>query len=115
MPIMRRSIVAIVVLCASLLASAPAVAHQSPAGCTTSGANVRLSGIGLHRNGDVVSVVPNVQNTSTKACDVTDATVTIQFPAADGSPGPKQVVATGLDLPAGTPKTNLTEPPPNSD
>ena len=104
---LRRYIAAAVVL-ASLVASASADAHQNPAGCNTGAANARLGGpdiSGIHRNGDVISVIPSVSNESAaNECDVTDATITVQFPAADGSgDGPSQVVATGIDLPAGTP------------
>src|SRR5215218_2918291 len=101
----RRYIAAAVVL-ASLVASASADAHQNPAGCNTSAVNARLAGggFGIHRNGDVISVVPTASNQSAaNECDVTDATITVQFPAPDGSAnGPSQVVATGVDLPADT-------------
>ena len=101
----RRLFVAGAAVLASLAAAGPAAAHQSPAGCNTSAAHVDLTG-GLsivHRDGDEITVVPKVSNNSAGACDVTDAKLTISFPKPDGSPGTEeQVVATGIDLPAGT-------------
>ena len=101
---LRRSIAAAFALVV-LATPGPADAHQSPAGCTTSGVNVQFGGDinTVHRNGDVISVIPRVSNNAANVCDVTDATITIRFPKADGSPnGSSEVVATGLDLPAGT-------------
>jgi len=86
------------------------VAHQSPAACTTSGIRFQLGGSGdssigiIHRNGDVVSVIPRVGNFGTGACDITDATVTLQFPKPDGTPGGQTVTLTNdIDLPGGAP------------
>ena len=110
MHILRRSIAAAVVVIASLAASAPALAHQSPAGCNTSGVNTQLLGAGifdLHRDGDVVSLTPQVSNNANNVCDVSDVTLKLRLPQPDGTPGPAQIIATGLDLPAGTPPTKL--------
>jgi uncharacterized repeat protein (TIGR01451 family) len=109
---LRRVVAAATVLLATLAVSAPADAHQSPSTCNTSGVNLQFKGndiFTIHRNGDEVSVIPQVSNNANNVCDVTDATITVHFPKADGTPGPGQVVATGLDLPAGTPPTLLPE------
>src|SRR3954466_5869004 len=101
----RRLIVAGAAALASLAAAGPAAAHQRPAGCNTSAAHVDLTG-GInvvHRNGDDVAIVAKVSNNAAGACDVSDATLKISYPKPDGSPGTdEQVVATGIDLPAGT-------------
>src|SRR4051794_11971197 len=101
----RWSIAAAVVV-ASLAGSSPALAHQSPPGCNTGASHVDLTGASLnvvHRNGDPISIVAKVSNDAPGACDVTDATLKIAFPNADGTPGAtEQVVGTGIDLPAGT-------------
>jgi uncharacterized repeat protein (TIGR01451 family) len=93
-----------------MVAAAPAGAHQSPPGCNSGTANVSFGSNDLnviHRNGDVISVVARYSNAAT-ACDVTDATITVQFPNPDGTfNGPTVVVATGLDVPHSTPLTAL--------
>jgi hypothetical protein len=106
---LRCSIAAVLACAFAFLALAgPAAAHQSPAGCNTSGLNVLLNGVGFfYRNGDELTVVPRIRNDANNVCDVTDATVTIAFPKPDGTPGPAQVVATGLNLPAGTAPMDL--------
>ena len=107
----RRLIVAAVAVLASLAAAGPAAAHQSPAGCNTSAGHIDLTGTDInivHRNGDEISVVPKVSNNAPNACDISDAKLTMTFPKPDGSPGTEeQVVATGIDLPAGTTPTAL--------
>jgi uncharacterized repeat protein (TIGR01451 family) len=108
----RRLIVAGVAVLASLAAAGPAAAHQSPAGCNTSAAHVDLTGGTnvVHRNGDDISVIAKVSNNAPGACDVTDARLTMTFPNPDGSPGTEeQVIATGIDLPAGTTPKALPE------
>jgi uncharacterized repeat protein (TIGR01451 family) len=109
----RRLIVAGAAVVASLAAAGPAAAHQSPAGCNTSAGHIDLTGTSLnvvHRDGDEISIVPKVSNNAAGACDITDATLKISFPKPDGSPGTQeQVVATGIDLPAGTTPKALPE------
>ena len=105
-----RCLIGAAIAVASFAASTPAVAHQSPAGCNTSGVNMQMGGNigGILRNGDKVKLTPTIRNDANNVCDVTDATIVAQFPAADGSPnGPEKVVATGVNLPAGTPPTAL--------
>ena len=85
-----------------------AAGHPSPPGCTQDAISIDL-GQGLnivHRNGDVVTINAKVGNDhfAGSVCDVTDATITLTFPNPDGtSNGQEFVLATGVDLPAGTP------------
>lgn len=85
-----------------------AAGHPSPPGCTQDafsfdwgqGMNI------VHRNGDVVTINAKVGNDhlASGICDVTDATVKLTFPNADGTPnGQEFILATGVDFPAGMP------------
>jgi hypothetical protein len=93
-----------------------AAGHPSPPGCTQAAYTFDW-GLGIlvvHRNGDVVPVTVKVGNNNTigsTICDVTDATVTLQFPNADGSPGGRLfTLATGVNFPSGSaPKTFATK------
>ncbi|HET6657932.1 MAG TPA: calcium-binding protein [Gaiellaceae bacterium] len=85
-----------------------AAGHPSPPGCTQDAISVDWGqGINIvHRNGDVVTINAKVGNDhlASGICDVTDATITLTFPNSDGtSNGQEFVLATGVDLPAGTP------------
>lgn len=91
-----------------------ASAHTDPPGCTSGGNLLEYDlsdpdGIHvIHRNGDHVEITAKVKNdVSPQVCSVTDATVTVQAPAPDGTPGPTTTIATDVDLPAGTPPTTL--------
>jgi uncharacterized repeat protein (TIGR01451 family) len=101
-------------VCAALplLLAAPgsAAAHQNPPGCTSTAANIQFgfvhsdASLGIvHRNSDVVEVVPRVgNNQGANPCDLEDVTLSISFPNPDGTAGPATVFATGVDLPSGT-------------
>jgi RTX calcium-binding nonapeptide repeat (4 copies) len=85
--------------------------HPSPPGCTQAAFSFEW-GPGLdivHRNGDVVPVTVEVgnDNIGSGVCDVTDATVTLQFPNPDGTSGGRLfTLATDVNFPAGSaPKT----------
>ena len=86
--------------------------HPSPPGCTQDALSFDW-GPGLnivHRNSDVVTINAMVGNDNipTGVCNVTDATVKLIFPNPDGSSnGQEFVLATGVDLPAGTPKKSF--------
>ena len=61
-----------------------------------------------YRVGDVISIVP-VVSTQSNACDITNATISVQFAKPDGSfNGPTVVAATGVHLAPGT--SNATFP-----
>src|SRR5215218_3582707 len=82
--------------------------HPHPEGCTQAAFTFDW-GPGLnivHRNGDVLSVTAKVGNNGvigTGICDVTDATVTLQFPTSDGNTGGRLfTLATAVDFPAGS-------------
>ena len=112
---MRRGVV-IFFLGLFLLAAPLASADQHPAGCSQAAFTFDW-GPGLdviHRNGDVVATTAKVGNNGvigTGICDVTDATVTLQFPNSDGtSGGPLFTLATNVDFPAGSaPKSFATK------
>ena len=112
---MRRGVV-IFFLGLFLLAAPLAAAHQHPTGCSQAAFTFDW-GPGLdviHRNGDVVAITAKVGNNGvigTGICDVTDATVTLQFPNSDGtSGGPLFTLATNVDFPAGSaPKSFATK------
>lgn len=82
-----------------------APAHPSPADCTGStGLGFQINGNQtIKRNGDVVPITARIRNIGAGACDITEATVTLQFPAPDGSPGGQEVtLATDADFLAGS-------------
>jgi RTX calcium-binding nonapeptide repeat (4 copies) len=110
---MLRRLVALVVVAA---AAAPlAAGHPHPDGCTQPAFTYEWgSGLNFtHRNGDVVPITVEVGNDGVFAatCDVTNATVTLQFPNGDGSSGGRLfTLATGVNFPAGSaPKTFPTK------
>ena len=85
-----------------------AAGHPSPPGCTQDAISFDWGqGINIiHRNGDVVTINAKVgnDNLASGVCDVTDATIKLTFPNSDGtSNGQEFILATGVDLPAGTP------------
>ena len=82
--------------------------HPSPTGCTQDAFSFDW-GPGLnivHRNGDVITINAKVGNDhlASGVCDVTDATVKLTFPTADGtSNGEEFILGTGVDFPGGAP------------
>jgi hypothetical protein len=84
-----------------------AAGHPHPDGCTQAAYSYQW-GPGMdviHRNGDVVSIAVKIGNDNPAgiACDVTDATVTLQFPNSDGTPGGRLfTLATHANFPAGS-------------
>ena len=117
-PPSRTSIGMCLAVAAAAALPSAAAAHQSPAGCTSTSPNVQFgstdsdANIGIiHRNGDVVQVLPRVGNSnSANPCDLEDVTLTVQFPTASGAAtGPTSTVATGVDLPSGTPLTDFSQ------
>jgi len=85
-----------------------AAGHPSPPGCTQDAISIDMGqGMNIvHRNGDVVTINVKVGNDHLAGtiCDVSDATITLTFPNPDGtSNGQEFVIATGVDLPGGTP------------
>jgi hypothetical protein len=64
----------------------------------------------VHRNGDVVLINARVGNDQIPSgvCHVTDATVRLTFPHADGTPdGREFILATGVDFPPNAPKKSF--------
>ena len=108
----RPIVVCLGILLLTLSAAPAASAHESPPGCTSSGVRFNLSGLDIiQRNGDVVPVTPSIGNFGPGACDITDATVTLKFPAPDGTltGGQSVVIGTGLDFPGGADLTTFPE------
>jgi len=88
----------------------PAAAHQNPAGCDSNSVDVTPTRDKLLvRNGDVINYtvsLRNVDRDGQKACDLSDATVTLTLPAKDGTPsGQSVVLAQNADYPVGTSMT----------
>ena len=95
----------------AVVGATSASAHESPTGCTSSGASVNFDPSSelaiVHRNGDRLTLKARVRNDAADACDVTNATITIQTPNPDGTPGPVTPIATGVTLLAGTPQVTI--------
>jgi hemolysin type calcium-binding protein len=105
---MLRGVIVFVALFA--LTAPLAAGHPSPPDCTASAVHFQLnSPFPIKRNGDVVSVVAGIGNdNSAGACDITDATVTLSFPAPDGSADGRIVtLGSGLDFPGGAAVTTF--------
>lgn len=85
-------------------------ADQAPSGCNSNSLDLTVTkdrtnvepGSAIHYG----VYVTNVNNGSSIACNITNATVTLQLPAADGTPtGTVVTLASGVDYPAGTANT----------
>jgi uncharacterized repeat protein (TIGR01451 family) len=90
----------------------PAASHQLPEPCNANDPGLNIAKDRTYiRPGDTVTYRVEVHNLNTPngpACDVTEATVALILPAPDGKPtGARTVLASGLDLPAGMPPTQL--------
>lgn len=85
------------------LGAEPASA-QSPAGCSANSLALNLNrDRPIVRPGEVVTYTVAAANSEGAACDITNATVTLRLPAADGTPtGQSVTLATGVNFPAGT-------------
>jgi hypothetical protein len=82
---MRRLLVLLGVLLA--VPTAPASAQQTPAGCTSSRFGVDISwNPGKGRVGLPSTVSVAVSQSGAGACDVSDVTIDLQLPGADGAP-----------------------------
>jgi hypothetical protein len=81
---------AIVALGAALAAPPSASAHRSPVDCNANEFDVNLLRDRFDvKNGDVINyrvTLDNLSSTATKACDVSNITVRLQFPGPDGQP-----------------------------
>jgi hypothetical protein len=93
-----------------------AAGHTSPPGCTQAAFTYHWGPAMnvVHRNRDVVPVTVSVGNDNSigsGTCDVTDATVTLQFPNPDGTAdGRMFTLATDVNFPAGSaPKSFSTK------
>jgi hypothetical protein len=101
---------AIVSLLALSIQPMTAHANQSPGSCNSNNLDLTLTkNKTIVRTGDVITYsvyVANVDGTSSVACDITDATVTITLPATNGTPtGSTVTLTSGTDYLAGTTST----------
>ncbi|HEX5467488.1 MAG TPA: calcium-binding protein [Gaiellaceae bacterium] len=104
---MLRAAIGFAAIVAFAATAVTASGHVSPSGCANDHSLfMDMSGLNeVKRNGDRISVAPTFGNTSVNACEITNGTVTVAFPNADGTKGPEVVVATGVNLPVGKTKT----------
>src|SRR4051794_7279807 len=100
----RAGQMVVVVLMAIALLPSAAQAHQNPPGCNSNSLSVRLDrDRAVVRVGEAVTYTVYAANPGLTACDITDATIKIRVPAADGTAtGPETTLAIGLDLPSNT-------------
>jgi uncharacterized repeat protein (TIGR01451 family) len=101
---------AIISLLALSLQPMTAGADQSPGTCNSNNLDLTLTkNKTVVRPGDVITYsvyVANINRTSSVACDITGATVTVTLPAANGTPtGPTVTLTSGTDYLAGTTAT----------
>jgi uncharacterized repeat protein (TIGR01451 family) len=96
-----------VVAALGALGAAPAVAHQSPANCSTNGLDLTVSkSQTLVRNGDQMTYTVAISNNKPGSCDLTGLGVTLTLPAADGTPtGQSVTLASNINLLAGSAET----------
>jgi uncharacterized repeat protein (TIGR01451 family) len=103
----RAALVAALLACvlALVLRTAPVGAHRSPLDCTANGLSLTIDrDTASPRNGETINYTVAVSNTVDGACDITDTTVTLTLPDADGTPNGKVVtLATSASYPAGDP------------
>jgi hypothetical protein len=85
------------------LGAAPALAHRSPAGCTSNSLDIALVRESeVVRNGDVNDYTVLLDNVGGAPCDVTGVTARVTLPAPDGTPtGESVLIASNADYPAG--------------
>jgi uncharacterized repeat protein (TIGR01451 family) len=93
----------VVVLMAVALTPSAAQAHQSPAGCFSNSLGLRVErDRPVVRIGEAVTYTVFASNSGATACDITNITIKLRVPAANGSAtGPETTVAAGLDLASG--------------
>src|SRR6478735_6164628 len=88
----RRTLTTLLVLAGVLTLAAPASAHRSPGNCNANKFEADLSRDNFTvKNGDIINYTVTVNNLTDGgqiACDVSAITVRLQFPAANGKPGP---------------------------
>lgn len=107
---------ALIALSLALLPSAPAIADQSPSGCNGNRLNASLIKDKTEvMQGDTITytvTISNVNSGSDIACDITNATIQVTLPAADGTPtGTVVTLASGVDYLAGTALTVVGSAP----
>jgi uncharacterized repeat protein (TIGR01451 family) len=82
------------------LSPSAAQAHQNPQNCDSNSPTLRISrDRPIVRIGESVTYTVFAGNPGATACDITNATITLQTPGADGQPaGNPLIIAQGLDL-----------------
>src|SRR5262245_36195011 len=99
----------VVLLVAIALAPSVAEAHQNPANCNSNSPTLRVSrDRPVVRIGETVTYTVYAGNPGATACDITNATITLQLPGADGRPaGAPRILAQGLDLLSNSPERQI--------
>lgn len=88
----RAALVASATVGVMALGASSASAHESPENCRTNALELSITkSRALVRNGDTIDYTVNIANSSGTPCDVTDATVKLTLPAADGSATGREV------------------------
>jgi uncharacterized repeat protein (TIGR01451 family) len=109
----RVALVVTLVAIGTALGATPASAHRSPAGCTSNALDVTIDRAEtLVRNGDTINYAVFVTNSAGAPCDITNATVQLTLPAADGTAnGAVVTVATNQTYLAGYAYTRIATVP----
>src|SRR4051794_26830111 len=101
-----RSRALVLAVLMTLTWAAPASAHHSPANCSSNEFTLSISRdrtSGIYANGETITYTVKVSNVGATACDVDGVTISMNMPAADGTPtGTLVPLATNEAYPAGT-------------
>src|SRR4051794_12685394 len=110
-----RSRALVLAVLMTLLWAAPASAHHSPANCSSNEFTLSISRdrtSGVYANGETISYTVKVSNVGATACDVDGLTISMNLPAADGTPtGSLVTLATNAPYPAGTTERTVSVVP----
>ncbi len=94
--------------------TATATAAGTPDGCTSEALHPDFANdpdqndvFHVHRVGDQMQIGVDIANDLPGACTIDDATITVQVPNTDGTPGPTTTIATHQSFPGGMPRTQL--------
>src|SRR6478752_212738 len=86
----RRTLTTLLVIAGVLVLAAPASAHRFPANCNSNSFDLNIARDNFTvKTGDVINYTVRVNNISdpgTIACEVSNITLRLEFPGADGQP-----------------------------
>jgi hypothetical protein len=103
----RTLLTTMLVVAGGLASAAPASAHRFPVNCDSNSFDLNIARDRLTvKTGDVINYTVRVNNVSdpgTIACDVSNMTLRLEFPGANGQPsGVLQTVVANANYPSGT-------------